>query len=165
MSEKQNSISLEGLDKAAVLAALYNGAKPQGLGFLQYDPSPMRTEDAKALFAQGTRFDYVQGRVLKVDLGKNTLDPRSYDHDNGSGAAEAAVNAVRIGETNTPDIEATHKAGVLAAAADAVISMARETTSQDEGGVSTINLGLADVADKLQPAVMKALDEEGKENT
>jgi hypothetical protein len=35
------SIDLKGLNKAAVLAALYNASKPQGMGFLQYDPTPM----------------------------------------------------------------------------------------------------------------------------
>ena len=38
MSEK---ISLVGLSKAAVLAALYNASKPQGMGFLQFNPKPM----------------------------------------------------------------------------------------------------------------------------
>lgn len=31
-------INIKGLNKAKVLAALYNASKPLGLGILQYDP-------------------------------------------------------------------------------------------------------------------------------
>ena len=80
------------LDKAAVLAALYNHARPQGMGFLHFDPKPMTVEQAKEILATGqTYFDYVKGRVMKVDLSKNFLDTWLYDRDNGPGAAENAI--------------------------------------------------------------------------
>lgn len=37
-------VDTRGLKKSAVLAALYNASKPQGLGFLHFDPVPMTTE-------------------------------------------------------------------------------------------------------------------------
>lgn len=51
-------VNLSGFNKAAVLAALYNASKPQGRGFLHYDPTPMRVEQAQALLAESTYFDY-----------------------------------------------------------------------------------------------------------
>ena len=80
------------LDKAAVLAALYNHARHQGMGFLHFDPNPMTVEQAKEILATGqTYFDYVKGRVMKVELSKDFLDTRLYDRDNGPDAAENAV--------------------------------------------------------------------------
>ena len=97
MSEK---ISIAGLDKGEVLAALYNSAKPQGLGVLHYDPSPMSAEEARTMFASvisgaysdgRAYFDYVKGRVMKVELSGDEFDPRLYDRDNGSGSAQRAI--------------------------------------------------------------------------
>jgi hypothetical protein len=85
-------IDLKGRDKAEVLAKLYNASRPLGMGFFHYDPAPMRTEEARALLESGqTYFDYLKGRVMKVDLGRDQLDPRLYDRDNGQGAAERAI--------------------------------------------------------------------------
>ena len=79
------------LDKADVLAALYNAARPQGLGFPHYTPKPMTKDEAAELLKGHDYFDYVHGRVMKVDLRGDTLDPRLYDRDNGDGAAYRAL--------------------------------------------------------------------------
>lgn len=85
-------ISIAGMDKAAVLVALYNAAKPLGLGWLHYDSTPMPIESARKLLKSGqTYFDYVGGRVMKVDLSGDEFDSRLYDRDNGEGAAENAL--------------------------------------------------------------------------
>jgi hypothetical protein len=90
-------LDISKLDRAAVLAALYNRAKPQGMGFLHYDPNPMTPEEAAGLLDAGqTYFDYVKGRVMKVDLSGGTLDNRLYDRDNGHGAALAALDAANL---------------------------------------------------------------------
>jgi hypothetical protein len=111
-------ISLAGLDKAAVLAALYNAAKPQGMGFLQYDPAPMQIEEATALLRVSTYFDYLKGRVMKVDLSRDELDPRLYDRDNGSGAAERAIEAMKRSGPTAPEIEVAHHVNTLESADD-----------------------------------------------
>lgn len=36
-------------------------------------------------------FDYLHGRVMKVDIGGDTLYPRLFDRDNGNGAAARAL--------------------------------------------------------------------------
>ena len=104
-------ISLEGLKKADVLAALYNGSRPLGMGFLQYDPEPMTTEEAAECIVRHTSirfngepiiyFDYLKGRVMKVELAGDELDPRPYDRDNGPGAAALAIKSLReMGSAN-----------------------------------------------------------------
>ena len=89
-------INISKLDKALVLMALYKHAKPQGMGFLHYTPDPMRRKEAEALLAEGTYFDYVHGRVMKVDLSKDEFDPWLYDRDNGEGAALQALEKEKI---------------------------------------------------------------------
>ena len=55
-----DEISIAGLNKAAVLAALFNGSRPQGLGFLQYRDSEMTAEMAQSILDSGmTYFDYL----------------------------------------------------------------------------------------------------------
>src|SRR5438105_3753792 len=98
--EEQATIDISKFDKADVLAALYNNSKPQGMGFLHFDPTPMSRDEAARLlngedkqnhtsgYHCSTYFDYLKGRVMKVDLSGDQLDPRLYDRDNGKGAAE-----------------------------------------------------------------------------
>ena len=83
-----NSLSLVGLNKAAVLAALYNMVRPQGRGLDRYDPKPITVEEAqKIIDRRGLSFDYLEGRVMKIDLSGDTVDVWLYDRDNGDGAA------------------------------------------------------------------------------
>lgn len=101
-------IDLTGLDKAAVLAALYNGSRPLGMGRLHFDPADMTIEEARALLAdpeptsdigfsrKRMDFDYLKGRVMKVDLSGDTLDPWGYDRDNGEGAAAQIIASLRV---------------------------------------------------------------------
>ena len=84
-------INITGIDKAEILAALYNQSKPQGLGFIQFTPEDMEKEEAEELLLSFTNFDYLKGRVMKIDLSSDDLDPWLYDRDNGQGAAERAV--------------------------------------------------------------------------
>jgi len=77
--------------KALALAALYNASHPQGMGFLHFDPKPMVVEEAEALLREDSYFDYLKGRVMKLDFGKDELATRLYDRDNGDGAAMRAI--------------------------------------------------------------------------
>lgn len=98
MSEAK-MINIEGLDRAEVFAALFNNAKPQGLGLLHYQQRTMKADEAFMVLSTNSSgyIDYYEGRVLKVSLPPNAkeFDARLYDRDNGSGAASAAVDAVR----------------------------------------------------------------------
>jgi hypothetical protein len=86
-------IDISKLDKSEVLAALYNNAQAQGLGVFQATAEPMTKEDAANLLisSEDKYFDYVKGRVMKVDLSGDTLSIRLYDRDNGQGAAQQAL--------------------------------------------------------------------------
>lgn len=92
-----DTVDITGLDHAAVLAALYNRARPQGLGMLNYTPEDMTVDEARGLLDQFTYFDYVKGRVMKVSLRPeaDSIDPRLYDRDNGHGALAEVVAKVR----------------------------------------------------------------------
>ena len=86
-----------GLDKAEVLAALFNNARPMGLGVVEYNPYyTMLIPEAHHILQTTTRFDYLAGRVLKVDLSNdNEFDEWLYDRDNGEGAAQRAIDSIK----------------------------------------------------------------------
>lgn len=89
-------IDTKGLNKTEVLAALYNNSKPQGLGFLHFDSKDMTVSEAEEILKQTTKFDYLKGRVMKVDLSYDDgFDEWLYDRDNGNGAAQRAIDALR----------------------------------------------------------------------
>ncbi len=89
-------VDIKGLDKARVLKALYEHSHVQGNGFLQAVPDGVVTvEHCKMLLGSQTYFDYLHGRVLKVDLSRDEFDERLYDRDCGEGAAQRAVDSVR----------------------------------------------------------------------
>jgi len=95
-------ISIKGKDKAAVLVALYNRAQVQGMGIFQGKLGDMSLERARKLVDDQAvvkmpggntfiYFDYVAGRILKVDLSADEFDEWLYDRDNGRGAAWEAL--------------------------------------------------------------------------
>lgn len=89
------------------LAALYNGSKPQGMGLLHFDPTPMSAAQAKSLLQGGADFDYLKGRVMKINLGEKVVEDASgakwlplntwgYDRDNGESAAANTLKAAGL---------------------------------------------------------------------
>ena len=94
--QEEKEIDISSLNKAEVLAALYNRAKPLGMGFLHYTPEDMTILEAQALLDTGqTYFDYLKGRVMKVRLNEDVFNPRLYDIDNGYGAALDIINTLK----------------------------------------------------------------------
>lgn len=90
-------INIEGLDKATIVAAMYNNSKPQGMGFLQADPANMTAEEAKDYLTPDGKIqiDYLKGRVLKLYEMKEGLRVDLYDRDLGQGAAERVISKLR----------------------------------------------------------------------
>ncbi len=72
--------------------------KAQGLGFLHFTPQDMTKEEAQAELDKTSSkyFDYLDGRIMKIDLSGNELDPRLYDRDNGQGAAEKTLKNKKL---------------------------------------------------------------------
>ena len=86
-------IDIKGLNKAEVLAALYNASKQQGIGVMDArGQAQMTVESAAELLKRTTYFDYLYGRVMKIDLSGDEMRTSSYDRDNGPGAAERAIS-------------------------------------------------------------------------
>jgi len=84
-------IDISEMIKPEVLAALYNNARAQGMGLLHFNPQPMTTKEASELLDESQYFDYLKGRVMKINLGTDVLRSHLYDRDNGHGAAREAI--------------------------------------------------------------------------
>jgi hypothetical protein len=93
-----------GMDRALILAALYNRAQVQGMGFLQAKPGSMTVREAREILSTGqTYFDYLYGRVMKINLNTNDTDTRMYNRNNGTGAAEKVMSDLRAIYQKTPE--------------------------------------------------------------
>lgn len=147
------SIDLRGLDKAAVLAALYNASAPMGLGLLHYDPTPMTVEEARELLPYGY-FGYLKGRVMQIDLRGDELNPWGYDRDNGEGVAQSVIQSLILsGNPDNMEIHSHHVSATRESAADIRSRLSEESETSEEGDFVTFTLGVADMADYLRPAL------------
>ncbi len=93
---RSERIDITGLDKAEVLFELYNVSHIQGLGFLQAAEN-YTLENAREDFESSNNkyFDYLHGKVMKVNLSGNSFDPSLYDRDNGKGAAQRIIDGLK----------------------------------------------------------------------
>lgn len=104
-----DTISIAGLDKAEVLAALYNASRTMGMGRLRYGSGEQisveearqiiseRGDDTTAMFGRNPSlyFDYLMGRPLKVDLSTDNVEYWLYDRDNGNGSFAKVIANLR----------------------------------------------------------------------
>ena len=159
------TINVKGLNRADVLAVLYNSSKPQMMGFMSYDPEPMTREGAQKLLDAGqTYFDYLNGRIMKIDLSEEEINTWLYDRDNGQGAAERAISSLEISEDTNPEIVAQiHKSKTRKSAEEVRRLMNTKNLNEqtyilkEKGKPSIAHLGLSDVGDSLGPKVDKAI--------
>lgn len=88
-------INIKGLNKAEVFKELYNHSKVQGFGIFQATGEDMTTKEAVALLKEKTDFDYLYGKIMKVDLSSDErFEEHLYDRDNGIGAASRAISSL-----------------------------------------------------------------------
>lgn len=91
-----NEVDIKGLDKGKVLQALFNASQQLGMGFLNKAGAvDMTYQDAAEIVKQQLSFDYLRGRVMKIDLAGDTFDPYLYDRDNGQGKAYTVIQKLR----------------------------------------------------------------------
>jgi len=92
-------MNIAGMNKAVILAKLYDSAQPLGLGILHFTPEPMTIEQAQELLDKSSDkyFDYVNGRVMKISLASDELRTDLYNRDNGEGKAEAIIATIPKG--------------------------------------------------------------------
>ncbi len=106
-----SEVNIAGLDKAELLAALYNRSGPVGMGYLRAKKGDMTVEEAREMLTRGDDhqrdfncrrpderlyFDYLHGRPLKIHLGGDVLRTHLYNRDNGAGMAETIVEELRL---------------------------------------------------------------------
>ena len=162
-------VDISGLDKAAVLATLFNASAPSGMGFLQarFGPSIMTVEDAQQVInAGGTNrgklsFDYLFGRPLKFDLIGDEFDPWGFDRDNGgTGTASRLIEDLRAsGQVNSSEIK-DHREKLLVER----IAQTHEFVSTPTACESnTIFMGGTEVADLLTYELDKQVERFGRE--
>lgn len=91
-----DDIDVSDIAPGVLLQTLYMGARVQGLGVLHSTSGPLETEEIEEYLKDMPQyFDYLKGRVMKVEINGKTLRPRLYDRDNGVGAAQASVDEAR----------------------------------------------------------------------
>lgn len=97
--ETNKDINIANIDKAKLLQALFNNSKQLGLGFMDASgANDMSIDEAKSIVSDNEDrlyFDYLKGRVMKVNIGGDTMNSGGYDRDNGDGAALVAVNSIQ----------------------------------------------------------------------
>lgn len=89
------TVDISNLNKAEILASLFNASRPLGMGFMQNHCEAMSVEEAEELLKKATSFDYVRGRVMKINLSGNELRTGLYNRDNGQDAAERVIAKLR----------------------------------------------------------------------
>lgn len=90
-------VSIEGLNKAEVFAALYNATEPKGMGINAYDPTPLTITEAAEILKEKTEFDYYKGRAIKVDLTSDlSFEECHFDRNYGKGAAQRIIDNIRV---------------------------------------------------------------------
>jgi hypothetical protein len=131
------------------------------MGFHNFDPDPMTKEEAQQIIDAGnTYFDYLKGRVMKIDISGDSIYPGSYDRDNGQGALEKAILALKTTkETNPQEVIDTHISNTKEEANNVKEFIDEETKINSNGGIVTMTLGLAEFKDVLIPKVDKALED------
>jgi len=87
-------INISKMNKAIVLMVLYNESKSQGNSFLGGNGADMNQEEATKRLESQTDFDYLNGKVMKINLKPDALETWLYDRDNGDGAALKAIQSV-----------------------------------------------------------------------
>lgn len=99
------TINISGIDKATLLQALHAKSKALGMSHL-HDMGDLTLRQCQDIISQCPviagkvvmYFDYLAGRIMKVDISENELDPYLYDRDNGPGAAQRVVDSLTVSD-------------------------------------------------------------------
>jgi len=161
-------VSIKGLSRNAVIAALYNGSTPLGVGFMHFDPKPMTEADAAKRFDGQGYFDYLDGRVMKIriDPTSDEIDPRLYDRDNGDGAAQRVIDELRAtNDTNSDVIARRAQEATYASAQELKTHLHEWDKYTEDGDVATFTIGLSDVAPYLAPKLDAVLNDKTDADT
>lgn len=88
-----DSVDITGVDKRALLRALWENSAPAS--FFAHSGVPPPAWDDKKVPDPLTHVDYHQGRCIKVDFSGSTINPAMYDRDMGQGSVARIVAALK----------------------------------------------------------------------
>lgn len=91
---KTNVIDITGIDKAELIAALYNASKTVGNSFLGKKILHMTPEHAQK-YVNLKRLDYLEGHLMKIDISQPMMSYEAYETAAGSGTVWAIVTNLR----------------------------------------------------------------------
>ncbi len=117
------TVNIDGLEIAAVFAALCNGSRPDYKSLFRFNGELVTIEDARAFVGNlPMSFDYIKGRVLGVRfVALDAIDTSKYDLVNGVGAAQLVINSLRqTGDVNSTFIQGVHAIGIEEATASII---------------------------------------------
>lgn len=86
-------VSIQGLNKAEVLAVLYNAVKAD-LEW-QKGEEQLTVEDAESFLSSQWYFLYLRGRFLGINLSGDEIDTKMYDDTHGYGSAKLIIDTLR----------------------------------------------------------------------
>lgn len=97
-------IDIKGLDKAEILVELYNHSHQKGIGIFAARKE-LSVEDARELLKNQTSFDYLYGKVMKVDLSSDLVfDETLYEIDNGKGKCQNIIDKLKETKKNREEL-------------------------------------------------------------
>lgn len=99
--EPGESIVVGDSDRAVILAALYNGVHYQHKYFSGTLGHVMTADEAREILKSRSYFDYLNGRPMKVDLSRDTLNLAGYNFNNGSGRGPRVIREALSQEGDT----------------------------------------------------------------
>lgn len=172
MSDEDAVVDIGGLDKAAVLAVLYNAAAPHRMGFLQTEHAPeiMTIEEARQVIEERGHdhhellhsmgvphpgpvysYTYLYGRPLKVNVSGERLQTDRYDHYHGTGTAAFAIAELRrTGEVCSEAVYAAHVRRLREEVKDVLDNAGQYAALERE-------FGLGDHTDRMMALARRAL--------
>ncbi len=99
-------IDITGVNMIELVKKVYDLSRPQGLGFMHFNPEPMTDEQARDYINDdGTvNMDYVSGRACKFHVRKEddqyVIGDSWYDHDNDQLIALLAHVGITVDKDN-----------------------------------------------------------------
>lgn len=105
MPAKDSRIDIRGIEKVALLAALYNAARPGASDVFNTRTAPMTGSEAQDIINRTKGplcFSHVKGRALMVNITGDALDAAKYDEKNGKNAAKEVVARLRQPHSSQP---------------------------------------------------------------
>ena len=88
-----SSVDISGIDKRALLKALWLNSKPAAFFGISSMSAPGYEEPSESVLAK--YIDYYCGRLIKTDISKDEASSWGYDRDYGQGAFEKIVRSLR----------------------------------------------------------------------